>query len=87
MQTISGDAIGPSRVALALNRSKLDELRRAHGIRTEADLARKIGVPKTTLWRVSNGRVSPSSEFIAKVIIAFPSAPMDSLFYVKREAA
>jgi DNA-binding XRE family transcriptional regulator len=73
---------------VVLNRSKLDELRRANGIQSEADLARIIGVSPTTLWRVSNGEVFPSNGFIARVILAFPHASMSSLFeVVKPDAA
>jgi DNA-binding XRE family transcriptional regulator len=73
--------------AVLLNRSKLDELRRANGIETEADLARIIGVSPETLWRVSNGKTIPSNGFIARVILAFPHASMAALFVVKPDAA
>lgn len=72
---------------LVLNRPKLNELRRAHGIESEAELARTIGVERTTLWRISEGKVQPSPEFIARVMVAFPSARMDDLFSVQRVAA
>jgi len=68
--------------ALVLNRARLDGLRKAHGIETEADLARVIGVNAATLYRVTNQLTLPSNEFIAKVAIAFPSASLDQLFQV-----
>ena len=70
---------------MVLNRPKLDELRRAHGIRSEAELARRIGVAPETLWRVSGGGI-PSNAFMARVRIAFPAASFDSLFQVKEVA-
>lgn len=66
---------------LILNRSKLDELRRANGITTEAELARIIGIRTETLWRASNGH-PVSGRFIAGVKVAFPHTSMDSLFEV-----
>lgn len=69
---------------LRLNRPKLDELRRAHGITSEAELARRIGVDAATLWRVSNSEGAPSAAFIARVMVAFPAARMDDLFSVVR---
>lgn len=69
-----------------LNRSKLDELRRANGIQSEAELARILGVSPTTLWRVSNREVAPSNGFIARVLLAFPHASMASLFEVVEAA-
>lgn len=77
----------PATVKLQINRTRLDELRRAHGIETEAELARRIGVDPSTLWRVSNGDVQPSPVFIARVMLAFPAARMDSLFEAIRVEA
>jgi transcriptional regulator with XRE-family HTH domain len=76
-----------AQVLLALNRSKLDELRRAHGIKTEAELARRIGVDPSTLYRISIGDVQPSPGFIARVKLAFPMASLDSLFSATRVEA
>jgi len=72
----------PAKKALMLRRDKLDELRRAHGIGSEAQLSRVLGVSPTTLWRVSNREVAPSNSFIAQTLAAFPSAPIDQLFEV-----
>jgi DNA-binding XRE family transcriptional regulator len=72
--------------AVVLNRSKLDELRRANGIQTEAELARIIGVSPATLWRVTTGEVNPSNGFIARVLLAFPHASMSTLFEVVNAA-
>lgn len=73
-------------VALTLNRSTLDQLRKAHGIKTEAELARRIGVDPSTLYRISVGEVQPSPGFIARVKLAFPMASLDSLFSAERVA-
>lgn len=73
--------------AVALRRDNLDELRRAHGISSEADLARAIGVSPTTLWRISRGDVVPSQMFIARVLIAFPQAKFETLFEIKQHEA
>ncbi len=72
---------------ISLNREGLDALRRASGISTEAELARIIGVAPTTLWRVSKGEVSPSSEFIARTLTAFPHTQFAVLFTVEQRAA
>lgn len=71
-----------AKAALVLNRAKLDELRRANGIVSEAELARIIGVSPITLWRISNGEHQPSGAFVARVMLAFPHVSMDSLFGV-----
>ena len=67
------------RPALVLNRQKLDELRRANGIGSEAELARRLSVDPSTLYRVSNGKSIPSNEFIAGLKAAFPLCSLDDL--------
>jgi hypothetical protein len=63
-----------------LNRSRLDELRRANGITSEAELARIIGTDYTTLWRASKG-LPVNGVFIAQVNLAFPHVPLGDLFH------
>ncbi|HEY9310255.1 MAG TPA: helix-turn-helix transcriptional regulator [Microbacterium sp.] len=65
-----------------LRREKLNELRKANGIQTEAELARIIGVSPETLWRVSNYKMPASGGFIARTLIAFPHASFEVLFEV-----
>lgn len=67
---------------LTVNRQRLDDLRRAHGIGSDAELARVIGVDPVTLYRVREGKVTASNEFLAKVAIAFPNISFDHLFSV-----
>jgi hypothetical protein len=74
----SGSTSGPT---LALNVEKLDELRRANDIGSDAKLARLIGVDTSTLFRVRNGQ-TPSTRFIAGVKIAFPTVSLDALFNI-----
>jgi len=70
---------------LELNRKKLDELRRANGIGSEAELAKIIGVSPATLWRITNRESVPSNGFIARLKIAFPHVALESLFDVATE--
>lgn len=80
MQTCSERATQP---LLLLNRSKLDELRRANGIRSEAELARRLGVNAATLYRVSAGLTAPSNQFMAGLKVAFPLVPLDDFLTLK----
>ena len=67
---------------LALDRAELDKL---HDL-TEKALALKLGVDESTLWRVTNGEVSPSAAFIAKLKVAFPNADLNRVFRVLKPA-
>lgn len=71
---------GRASPAYALNVPKLDDLRFANGIATDAELARIIGVSAETLWRVRHGHTKPSNEFMARLKVAFPHSTLDSLF-------
>lgn len=72
--------------SIVLNRSKLDELRRANGIETEADLARVLKVDAATLYRVTAGKTLPSNGFIARARLAFPHVKFEDLFSLKDAA-
>ncbi|MBF4628931.1 helix-turn-helix transcriptional regulator [Curtobacterium flaccumfaciens] len=72
---------------MRLNVPKMNELRKAHELESNVDLARLLGVDTATLHRVMKGSVAPSSSFIARVKLAFPSVSIDSLFYVDRLGA
>lgn len=63
-----------------LNRAKLDELCKANGIDTDAELAKIIRCSPVTLWRVRQGEVYPSSGFIANTLLAFPHVDWKLLF-------
>lgn len=67
---------------LTVNRDRLNSLRKAHGIESDAELARVIGVDPATLYRVREGKVIASNEFLTKVALAFPNASFDHLFSV-----
>lgn len=84
MQTLRPDATAPQ---MRLNVQKMNELRKAHELESNVDLARLLGVNTATLYRVMQGSVAPSSSFIARVKLAFPSVAIDSLFYVDRLGA
>lgn len=63
---------------------RLDALRVAHGIPSDSELARRIGVDPSTLMRIRQGKVVASNEFLAKVATAFPHISKDDLFHIVR---
>lgn len=83
MQNLTADATPQMR----LNVQKLNELRRAHELPSNVELAKLLGCNTATLYRVMTGAVAPSSSFIARTKLAFPSVSIDSLFYVDRLGA
>lgn len=83
MQT---DTATATKHKMVLNRSKLDELRRASGIRSEAELARRLGVDAATLYRLTKGETVPGNRFITGLKLAFPMCSLDDLLTLERAA-
>lgn len=73
-----------ARTHFTIDQDRLDALRVAHGIDSDAALAARIGVHPATLYRVREGKAVASNEFLAKVAAAFPNASFDTLFRVVR---
>ncbi len=67
---------------IAVDSDRLDSLRIAHGISSNAELARIIGVDRSTLLRVREGKTIASNEFLAKLATAFPFISKDDLFKI-----
>lgn len=81
------DAFTEETPRIVLIRENLDRLRKANGILSDAKLADILGVSRATLWRISNGKVSPSAEFIARALTAFPHTEFKVLFRLEHEKA
>lgn len=81
---VPSSAEGPR---LTIDRDAFNALRKANGISTDAELARIIRVSPVTLWRVMEGKVAPSSEFIARTLTAFPHTQFGVLFAVEQKVA
>lgn len=60
---------------------KLEELQRKANL-TETELAQRIGVDRTTIYRVKRGKSAPGEDFIAGALKAFPEISFDELFFL-----
>ena len=83
MKNLSTDATRVPPSQLVLNVAKLNELRRAHEMDSDSELAKQLGVDRSTLYRVIAGG-APSNVFMARMQMLFPSVPLGSLFVVDR---
>lgn len=66
-------------VSLRLNVKKITALRKAHGIKSDAEFARLIGVDPVTLYRYLSQDGRPSNIVIARIKKAFPLVSLDEL--------
>lgn len=79
---MQADGISTRPTHIAVDQDRLDTLRSAHGISSDAEFARIIGVHPGTLMRVRDGKTIASNEFLAKLASAFPHISKDDLFKV-----
>ena len=54
---------------------------------TWADLAREMGMAKSTIIRVKSGQTSPSTDFVFALMGVFPQCHRDELFLPRDHAA
>ncbi|MFI7468660.1 helix-turn-helix domain-containing protein [Nonomuraea sp. NPDC049646] len=67
---------------LVLRRDKFDAYRRLAGLTTDVDLAARLGVNATTVYRVLSGKTAMSARFIAGVVDVFGPDLFADLFIV-----
>ncbi|MBP2522230.1 helix-turn-helix transcriptional regulator [Rhodococcus sp. PvP104] len=70
-----------------LRRTQLDKYMRLAGGLNQSQLAEKMGVSGSTVYRVFEGRMEPGSRFIAGLLNAFPDLDFDDLFECVAEMA
>ncbi len=64
---------------LCVNTDKLYELQ---GDMNETEMARKLGVSRSQLWRIKTKHSAVGTEFIAKFKKAYPEESIDDIFFV-----
>lgn len=62
-----------------LNREALEKLQAKHNI-NDTELANKMGINRTQVWRVKAGKNDPGTDFVAGALRAFPGVKFDELF-------
>jgi plasmid maintenance system antidote protein VapI len=73
--------------SIALREEQLEKFRHLAGLTTAKALADKMGLHDTTVRRTLGGQTGLTSDFIARLLAAFPSLKFDDLFEVKASAA
>lgn len=57
------------------------------GLESNGDIASRLGVNQSTVWRLLNGETGPGENFIAAVLTRIPDAGFYDLFEVVDPAA
>ncbi|SFR15417.1 helix-turn-helix domain-containing protein [Desulfoscipio geothermicus] len=50
---------------------------------SDSQLASKIGVDYSLLWRIKTGRSKPGQKFIAKLLTVFPEIKFEDIFFLE----
>jgi len=67
--------------SILLRRIAFEEYQKMEGW-SDSELAKRMGVNKTQVWRVKEGHNNPGRDFIAGALKVFPEASFDELFYL-----
>lgn len=65
--------------ALRINEKVLEDYMSTAGIQTRFELAKRMGVSASTVYRVLDGAQTPGPRFIAGIKTAFPRRNIDRL--------
>jgi transcriptional regulator with XRE-family HTH domain len=74
------------RASVELRAAQFKRYAEAQGLSTDSAIAERIGLDRTTVFRLFRGDVSPGERIIATVLIAFPDRRFEDFFEVKEAA-
>ena len=61
----------------------IERMYKLQGGMTDTAFARKLGISRSQLWRIRNGKSSVGAEFLSKFKAAFPTENTDEYFFTK----
>lgn len=70
---------------ISVNVANFRLARGAAGLTTDTELAERMGVHATSVYRTLRGDTRPGGAFIAGALLAFPALKFDDLFLIDRE--
>ena len=70
-------------MSIRLNPKVLERLMQQNNNNFSA-VARKIGVERSTLWRIVGKKASAGNDFVEKFKMAFPEISLDDAFFMEK---
>lgn len=67
--------------AICIREKVLETIQDEHNL-NDSQLALKIGIDYTGLWRIKTGRNKPGEQFVAKILAAFPELTFEKVFFL-----
>lgn len=62
-------------------RMNIERMYQLQGEMTDTAFAKKLGISRSQLWRIRNGKSSVGGEFLSKFKAAFPTESIDDYFF------
>ncbi len=72
-------------VTLHLRHDALAKYRAVAGLQSDTELAERMRMDHSAVWRVLNGRNAPSARFVAALVAVFQGLTIDDLWEVATE--
>ena len=67
--------------AICIRENILETIQREHSL-NDSQLAIKIGIDYSGLWRIKTGRNRPGEQFVGKILAAFPGLTFEEVFFL-----
>jgi len=71
--------------AICIRENILETIQREHSL-NDSQLAVKIGIDYSGLWRIKTGRNKPGEQFVAKILAAFPELSFENVFFLDTQS-
>lgn len=71
--------------AICIRENILEAIQSEHSL-NDTQLASKIGIDYTGLWRIKTGRNKPGEVFVAKILAAFPELTFEKVFFLETKS-
>lgn len=66
---------------ICIKENILEEIQSKHKL-NDKQMAEKIGIDYTGLWRIKTGRNNPGEVFVGKILSAFPETTFEEIFFL-----
>lgn len=67
--------------AIKIKDGVLEEIQDKHKL-NDSELASKIGIDYSMLWRIKTNRNNPGQQFVARILNAFPDLTFEEIFFL-----
>ena len=71
--------------SICIRENILETIQCEHSL-NDSQLAIRIGIDYSGLWRIKTGRNKPGEQFVAKILAAFPELTFEEVFFLDTQS-